>query len=358
MLLYLTGNFQLLFAGFEIARGWVQMVSPKGSLDQLRPRLETRTPATTKRPLVSGDDFFFLAQAPLLFLTALLVNERRWPRAAQSILKLADLLRPQSVPENLAEGAAAAGLTPATLEAMMQASRVSRVEHLIHGMKVLLAPRWRPRIEIVGRNHLDAALEEGNGAVIWVSHFCFSSLFTKMGMSDAGYQVGHISRPEHGISKSWLGVRLLNKVRSAAEDRFLAKRIVHDRNNPADTKRVALEHLDNNGIVSVTVGAWEGRKVAIAPVLNGPFQVAAGAPGLAFSASAPLFGVFTTRTPDGGYRIEIGPALAQNQRTSRDSFLLEASVGLLKQHEAVITASPAQWRGWKDWLKLRSISSD
>lgn len=320
---------------------------------RLRSRLEGRTPAATKRPLVSGDDFFFLMQAPLLFLAALLAGERRWPRAAASILRLADFLRPQPVPQDLAEGAAAARLEPAALEAAMYTSRCGRIEHLIHGMKALLSSSWRPEIEIEGREHLDRALADGNGAVIWVSHFCFSSLYTKMGMSDAGYRVAHISRPEHGVSKFWLGVKLLNKVRSGAEDRFLARRIVHHRDNPADTKKSALKHLQDNGIVSVTVGAWEGRKVAIAPVFDGLFQVAAGAPGLAYAANAPLFGIFTTRTGDGAYRVWISPPLAPDERADRDHFLLAASTGLLKQHEAVVTAAPDQWRGWKDWLKLR-----
>jgi hypothetical protein len=31
-------------------------------------------------------------------------------------------------------------------------------------------------------------------------------LFTKMALSDAGYKVSHISRPEHGVSKSRFGI--------------------------------------------------------------------------------------------------------------------------------------------------------
>ena len=35
-------------------------------------------------------------------------------------------------------------------------------------------------LEIEGKKHLDDALAGGKGAVLWVTHFCFSNLFTKM----------------------------------------------------------------------------------------------------------------------------------------------------------------------------------
>lgn len=320
-------------------------------------RLEVTSPLAAKRPIISVDDLHFVSLAPFLLFSALIVPERRWPKAAARIQKLADALRPQSAAAGLSEAAAAIGVDTNLLADSMDRSRVGRTEHLIHCFNALIRRSWAPLIEIEGKQHLDNALARGRGAVLWVAHFCFSSLFTKMGLASAGYRVSQISRPEHGVSKSRLGIALLNPVRCAAEDRFLVERILHDRSVPGATKTRALEVLRGNGIVSVTVGAWEGRRMAIGQLLGGEFQIAVGAPSLAFSSGASLLPVFTVRASDGCYRIAVGQPIGESTRTSLESFLLTASEQLLLQHETFLRSAPDQWRGWKDWLNRRRVNS-
>ena len=319
--------------------------------------IENRDLIERDPPLISGDDLFFMSQVPFLFLSALLQSSDKWPSAAKNILRFADILRPQKDAPNLDEVARSIGKTREILSNAILVSRVGRIEHLIHSFNLLCRPAWRPTIEIEGKHNLDDALAEENGIVIWVSHFCFSSLFTKMGMSETGYQVVHISRPEHGVSKSKLGTAFLNKIRTVTEDRFLAERIVHHRDHPQATKLRAMNVLENNGIVSITVGAWEGRRVVIAPLLKSTFQVATGAPSLAYASNAKLLPVFTTKTQSGTYRIKIGSPLGEQARGDRDSFLKAASEQLFEQQEPVIIKNSEQWRGWKDWMKLRTIES-
>ena len=320
-----------------------------------RTQLEVRAPLAAKRPITSADDFYFFSLAPFLLLSALMVPERHWPKVAIRIQKLADALRPPSTTAELPQAAAAMGVDANLLADWMERSRVGRTEHLIHCFNGLIRRPWAPQIEIDGKQHLDNALARGQGAVLWVAHFCFSSLFTKMGLARAGYRVAHISRPEHGVSKSRLGIALLNPVRSAAEDRFVEERIIHDRSVPGATKTRALEVLRGNGIVSVTVGAWEGRRIAIGGLLGGEFQLAVGAPGLAFASGAGLLPVFTVRAPDGCYRIALGHPIGESARKSLESFLLTASEQLLLQHETFVRNAPDQWRGWNDWLNRRKV---
>jgi lauroyl/myristoyl acyltransferase len=314
-------------------------------------RATVRELTTSKRPLVSSDDLHFLSLSPFLLLSAIFVSEQSWPKAAIKIQKLADLLRPQPSMERLDDVATMMRADVASLSHWIINSRIGRTEHLIHCFRSLFWSSWAPRVEIEGEKQIDAALEGGKGVVLWVAHFCFSSLFTKVALARAGYCVSHISRPEHGVSKSWLGVTVLNRVRSAAEDQFLDKRIVHNRSNASVTKLRALQALQGNGIVSVTVGAWEGRRVAIGPLLGGEYKVALGAPGLAYTSGAPLLPVFTVRAPDGTYRTVIGSPLGESARDTLEGFLLKASEELFEQHGPMVLANPDQWRGWKDWLE-------
>lgn len=307
--------------------------------------------AARKRSRISADDLHFLSLAPFLLLTALFVPERHWPRATRRIQRLADALRPPPAMRDMERLAAPMGVDAATLSRWIADSRIGRMQHLIHNVRSALGKSWRPRTELVGKEHIDAALERGKGAVLWVSHFCYSSLFTKMALAGAGCRVSHVSRPEHGVSKSRFGIAFLNSVRRIPEDRFLAARIVHDRARPPATKQRVMRALSNNELVSVTVGAWEGRRVAIGPLHGGEYKVALGAPNFAFESGAPLLPAFTFRMPNGIYRTIVGAPLGESARDSREGFLLAASEELLYEHGPMILAHPGQWRGWKDWIE-------
>jgi len=314
----------------------------------LHVRDETHAPSV----FFSRDDAKFLRAAPFLLGTAMLLPNTRWHKCANWIESGG--ARPGEPARSPVSAAVAAqlGVSEEQLRDIVAASRVNRTEHLIHVMHSLLRPRWRPGLEIAGRQHLDDALARGKGAVLWVAHFAFASLFTKMALADAGYRVSHVSRPEHGVSKSRFGIRYLNGFRVAAENRHLVRRIVHRRQEPSATRQAALAALGRNELLSITVGAWEGRHLATGALLGSRYTVATGAPGLAFASGASLLPVFTTRDRDGGaYRVAVGAPLGESGRSSGEEFVYAATFGLLLGHEAAIRACPEQWRGWSALLK-------
>ena len=117
---------------------------------------------------------------------------------------------------------------------------------------------WSAPIDLVGAEQVAAALSVGRGAVIWVAHFSLSGLATKKAFDAAKFPVTHISRPEHGFSKSQFGIRFLNPIRVRAELRYLRGRIIIDHARPSSSVRAAKRLLEGNEIVSITAGAWEG----------------------------------------------------------------------------------------------------
>jgi lauroyl/myristoyl acyltransferase len=226
-------------------------------------------------------------------------------------------------------------------------SRINRTEHFIHVIFSLLKKKWRPQFQVAGKNYLDEALADGRGVVLWVAHFAFASLFTKMALSQAGYTISHISRPEHGVSKSRLGIKYLNWFRCAAENRYLDRRIVHLRDRPEATSEAALAALRRNELLSITVGAWEGRHLATGELFGSNYTVSTGAPAFAFATGAKLLSVFTTRDDTSGhYHIAIGAPLGETSRLSRGEFIRASTRELLLRHETAIRKTPEQWRGW------------
>jgi lauroyl/myristoyl acyltransferase len=301
----------------------------------------------------SRDDTKFLIAAPFLFGGAVLCPETRWCQIARLIESVDDRARKIPVsPHTAAAVAGRLGICEDKLRQIITASRVNRTEHLIHVIRSLLLENWRPAVEICGRRYLDDALADRKGAVLWVAHFAFASLYTKMALSQAGYRLSHISRPEHGVSKSRFGVKYLNGFRSAAENRYLQQRIVHRRHNPEATKEAALAVLRRNELLSITVGAWEGRHFATGELLGCRYAVSTGAAAFAFAAGAKLLTVFTTRDDSAGrYKVAIGAPLGESARSSREEFVRASTQELMARYEAAIQKNPEQWRGWSSLKK-------
>jgi lauroyl/myristoyl acyltransferase len=232
-------------------------------------------------------------------------------------------------------------------EAIAWRAAAAQTEHYIQVMKVRSARGWEPKIRLEGEEHLKAALAQGKGAILWVAHFCFNTQVTKMALKAGGYRVSHISRPEHGFSKSQFGIRYLNPLRWNAELKYLDKRIIIKRAQPGDSLREAIPVLEDNRIVSITAGAWEGHRVARGPLLSSCLSLATGAPDLAQRTGAALLPIITTRIAGGySFRVKIGTPLATHSgdklaaiRTSTAEFLAELESGVLE--------FPDQWRGWK-----------
>jgi lauroyl/myristoyl acyltransferase len=316
-----------------------------------RPRilLHSRPARDAERAFWSGADTKFLLSAPILAGAAMFPSEAHWHRGAALIESLRK--RVDKTTSDRAEIVCSElGASKDELRGYMARSDINRTVHLIHVMHSLLRPGWRPEFELVGREHLNDALAQGKGAVLWVAHMTFASLFAKMALSEAGYRLSHVSRPEHGVSKSIVGIRYLNRFRTHAENRYLSRRIVHWRHDPQATRAGALAALARNELLSVTVGAWEGRHLATGSLLGASYTVATGAAGLAFAGGTRILSVFTTRNAGGGYRVEVGAPLGEGARESREDFFAAAAQELIVQHEIAIRRAPDEWRGWSTLL--------
>ena len=208
---------------------------------------------------------------------------------------------------------------------------------------------WQPELILDGEQHLKSVLTRGKGAILWVAHFAFNGGITKMALHSRGYPVSHLSRPEHGFSKTRFGIACLNKVRCGPEDRCLQQRIVYDRQAPSTAMRRMMRVLKDGGIVSITAGAWEGSAIAEGPMLGGVLSLATGAPRLAAVTGAEILPVFSVRDREGRWRIAIQEPLDLARDRSQDELSAAAAAEYLRRHEPWVRAYPEQWRGWKEW---------
>lgn len=311
--------------------------------------IERRKRAAAGRPWVTLEDAKLAAALPLLWMFALTIPERRWRalchrlESIRASINASDLKRVGGTAERVIGGPHASF----ERRAFALQAAAGATEHNLQVLRSRSRRGWNPVLQLEGATHLDSALAAGRGAVLWIAHFCFHALATKKALCNAGYRVWHLSRPEHGFSRSTVGIMLFNGIRTAAEGEQLAGRIVFERDRPGAAAVAATRVLAQNGILSITAGDWEGQRIAGIDVWGGKLQLAVGAPRLARLNGAALLPVFTVRGADQQtIRVVIEPALAVPSGGEADVASHGAAQAFGRVLEGYIRRYPAEWRDW------------
>jgi len=176
-----------------------------------------------------------------------------------------------------------------------------------------------------------------------------------MALHGAGYELVQLARPEHGYSPTRFGVRVLNPVRTRAEDRHLAERVVIGQMPLQEAMRTLGLRLAANKVVLIAVGA-QGRRTCRASFLGGELRVATGAPNLMLRTGAPVLPVFTIREEPGRFRMVIEPPLEARAHAEREQVAqdLVAAVAARTEHHA--RRWPDQFH-WRDYVTGRDPSA-
>jgi len=323
----------------------LEKTSPSGTV-----RLLSRSPAIKSRALITGSDFWLCFTLPFYAAIAWTVPERFWAGLCRRFLEPIDRKGSNDV---LVKAVEASGLeTELSLDGaeISQSLNASRIESYFQYLRSYRPGGWTCDIAFEGKEALEVATVEGRGAVLWISHFVFNGIAPKKALAEAGYQVAHLSRPEHGFSVTRFGIAFLNGIRSKVEDRYLLKRITIHRQAEERAVREAHRILKRGDLVSITAGAWEGRQIASIPLGRGSFPLATGAAALAHSTQAKLIPVFVVRERREGrplIRVILSKPIAFDSAADRIEALHTCVEEFSRQQFHMIKRYPDQWRGWK-----------
>lgn len=202
---------------------------------------------------------------------------------------------------------------------------------------------WHPTIRIHGEKHLDQARQEGKGIILWGSRFAFHHLISKIAFHRLGLDVYHYTRPIHGLSHTFFGIKILNPIWTKIERRYLGARVAGEK-NVQGAMEVLREVVSKGGIVSITTGNW-GKKTVEVPFLDGRLQLATGPAFRAKSWGAVLLPTFTVQASDGSFDISVGEPLNSNQ-DNIGAYCQEVVEKYANQLEKHFLTNPDQWRGW------------
>jgi len=193
----------------------------------------------TRKDLVglSPKDAALVALIPVLFAAAWLLPAAMARKASRAVSAIRARVLP-SVAANEARKLAAIfpGARPDALAAAFRTDFYAERLQLFAQRSPL--PR-RLSSTLEGREHLDRALTNGKGALLWVVPTVYASIACKAAFWNSGFRIVHLSRADHGFSDTRFGEAFLNPLRTQVERRFLADRVVIEPGGTGDRSRTS-----------------------------------------------------------------------------------------------------------------------
>jgi lauroyl/myristoyl acyltransferase len=306
-------------------------------------------------PAISRSDLSELIAVSVLAPISWLLPQWLWVAAGRAISFAIAGIRPDVTRRRMRRLREALG--PGPSDADLLALRVQIMSaYMEERLQILREYRpggWRPRLRLVGREHLDAARAAGRGAMLMVCPFSYADLVVKKALHDAGFRVSHLSTFSRGFSPNschaWqptrFGMSTLSRLRTRIEDRYLDERIIVPRSGGLGYLRQMEERLRGGGFVSFRAGNVGHRSVEVR-LFGGRLALASGAPNLALSVGAPLLPVFVVRRGLATFDVVVEPPLEAAPSPDRRAAIEDQLQRYAVLLESRIRRDPYLWSGW------------
>lgn len=300
-------------------------------------------------PLVTGRDIALVLGLPGLTAYAWTIPRRQWPAMCRWLapkiirLRLAD-------PELLASYIAKAfgderpDQSPDEILLELVSEEILAMFEMLRSHR---PGRWDARITISGREHLEAARKSGRGVIFWLGPYAHTDIIPKAALAREGFGLAHLSRSSHGLSASRFGMKVLNPIPVAAENRFLARRVIFNPDNPGPVLKGLARTLKAGEPVTIRAARPPRTSQPLhTDFLGNKLRVAPGPAFLARQTGAALLPVFSWRQPDMSYVVDICANLNSEHGTPRQQSMQEMAEAFANAMEPGVRANPGQWSGW------------
>ena len=228
-----------------------------------------------------------------------------------------------------------------------------RAENAWARIRLLHGAEWRASATLEGLQHLQAASQAGNGAILWRMRFCDAPI-ADVACAQAGFPLTHLSHVAHGAhSITWLAMAVNARLYRKAEERYLRERVLIPFGNSVGYLKVMIDRLSSNETVSI-FGELRDRQSVAAPLFGRSLQFANGAPSLAWKTGAALLTMHAVREGPYRYRVVIEEPVAADRSLPRKEYVRLAVQEFTRRLEQRVIAHPAEWMGWygEHWTTL------
>lgn len=203
-----------------------------------------------------------------------------------------------------------------------------------------------------GKEHLQRALDSGNGAILWVSNHFGRMTVTKQIMHENGFAVykvhieNHLGGFQNDGGPTWVQHRIIRRFFEQCERAFIAGIIYLPKSDSLAFTRTLRERLKENAIVCAAGDAKVGKKFI--PVqflwLTGYFPT--GLVSLAKLSGAAMLPLFCVQDAADRTSIIIESPIYIDHEDDRERCLEKAVTQYVRQLESYIRRYPEQYRNW------------
>lgn len=305
-------------------------------------------------PLVQGFDLYLLCIVSLIEITRMVnrdgLREFLVSTLAASAYRLSHRKR-QQIRNNL-QNAFHDALSPVELERITR-SVFRAFWQEIFDWSYQDSKTLAKQAQIVGAEHLHAALAHGRGVILWESSSFGKRVIGKHLLHAIDFDVTQVHARLHagGLGTGQRGMsRLLDRIILPyfdARTREIVRDVIYlDENAALGSTRNLLQHLTKNAILCVAIEGRLGQKHLTLPFLGKPYPFATGIVTLAKLSGAPLIPLYCTPAVKGTYRLEIGPPLPLPQDLERDALFESVLTRQVCDLDARIRRHPDWYWSW------------
>jgi lauroyl/myristoyl acyltransferase len=195
------------------------------------------------------------------------------------------------------------------------------------------------RISIEGLEHLDTALAQGRGAILWESPFG-QPVLAKAVLAGRGLSLVQVHGHRHGGSESWVGQRVVKRIHRRLSRRIFKEIIDIEPGSIGYLRRVEAQ-LQANRLVCIRAMGGSGRKFLSVEFRGATAHLPTGMISLSRRIGCPLICLWCF-LEDGEYRVVLwklpdGPTGSESLELSAESYLAQLA--------ALVERHPEQWWG-------------
>jgi lauroyl/myristoyl acyltransferase len=227
---------------------------------------------------------------------------------------------------------------------LVHSIRVTQLERRLRRSRSAAADLLQPLpLQIVGREHLDAARNAHRGALLVMVHR-FAVRPVVRAMRTAGYPLVVVVYPHPHPMFGRLGHWI---VRSSHRRLFHYFYPDHVSSEDPDVSVKIVKRLRAGDCVLIAADARKSSTTTVVPFLGGEATVSTGVLELARVSGSPILPFDALYGPD-GLHAEIGAPLALERGRTRDEHLALNLPRLVAAMERRVEAAPDQWTHWVD----------
>jgi lauroyl/myristoyl acyltransferase len=209
--------------------------------------------------------------------------------------------------------------------------------------------------EIQGLEHLQRALRNGRGVILWESNAFGGRALSKQILHENGFMIHQVYAEFHlrgflttdpDRSNSWVRDHVVKTEMERCEKPFLAEIIYLPRSDSLVFTRVLLDRLKQNAILCIPGDGRSGRKLLPMRFLGRTMLFPTGMVSLARISGASLLPMFCIQEERGKTSLIIEPPILIETEVGREQALEKGVVQYVSLLESYIRKYPKQYRNW------------